>query len=133
MGERTKFKITSTITLELWGEYEGAVVEMRRTTLGDYIEWRRLISLDAGTLEEDERQAQDMITWLGKRLVSWNLEDDEGDIAATAQALARQDPVLIKTIGAAYTAKIGRVPLPLDRPSTDGSRFPEESIPMEIS
>lgn len=132
MGERTKFKITPTLTLELDGEYEGAVVEVRRATIGEHMEWRQLISRDPSTLEEDEQQAYDMISWLGQRIVAWNLTDDDGDIPPTGESLGRQEAALIKAIGAAYTRSVGRLPSPLGPRSTDGSPFPEESIPMDV-
>jgi len=66
-------------------------------------------------------------------LVSWNLEDTDGNpIPTTVDGLRSQDMALVTSIVTAWRRGMSEVSGPLDETSTDGAPHPEASIPMDV-
>jgi hypothetical protein len=87
-------------------------------------EWEAIIESD-----EDNALAE-----FGKRLVSWNLtDDDDQPIPATAEGLRQVDTSLVTALKTAWLQSIVGVhdADPLPRSSPSGEPSPVESIPME--
>jgi hypothetical protein len=98
-------------------EHHGAEARARRMSLG---EWEAIIESD-----EDNALAE-----FGKRLVSWNLtDDDDQPIPATSEGLRQVDTSLVTALKTAWLQSIVGVHLPQSSPS--GEPSPVESIPME--
>lgn len=72
-----------------------------------------------------------MFGMLGDNLIGWNLEDDNGPVAATKENLLRQDFAFVLQIGTAWMDAIASVPPPLPASSNGGAPSPGLSIPME--
>ena len=102
-------------------QYHGAEARIRHMSLG---EWEAVIESD-----EDNALAE-----FGKRLVSWNLtDDDDQPIPATAEGLRQVDTSLVTALKNAWLQSIAGVhdadPLPQSSPSGEPSLV--ESVPME--
>lgn len=102
-------------------EHHGAEARARRMSLG---EWEAI-------LEGDDDNA---VAEFAKRLVSWNLtDDDEQPIPATTEGLRLVDTSLVTALKEAWLQSITGVhaadPLPQSSPSGEPSLV--ESVPME--
>ncbi|NUT23978.1 MAG: hypothetical protein HOV77_32885 [Hamadaea sp.] len=102
-------------------EHHGAEARARRMSYG---EWEDVVSS-----EDDNAMAE-----FGKRLVDWNLEDDDGQpIPATPEGMRKVDTGLLTALKTAWLQSIVGVhdadPLPQSSPS--GEPSPVESIPTE--
>lgn len=65
-------------------------------------------------------------------LVSWNVEDEEGNaVPANLEGLYQQDTEFVKRVIKAWTEAQVDIPGPLGQPSSAGGQFPGGSIPME--
>lgn len=103
-------------------EHHGAEARALRMSLG---EWETI-------LESGEDNA---VKEFSKRLVSWNLtDDDDQPIPATEEGLRQVDTSLVTALKDAWLQSITGVhaadPLPQSSPS--GEPSPVESIPMEV-
>lgn len=102
-------------------EHHGAEARVRRMAFG---EWEDIIN------SEDSNEVEELAT----RIVSWNLEDDDGKpIPATPEGLRQVDTSLVSALKNAWVQSITGVhdadPLPQSSPSGEPSLV--ESIPME--
>jgi hypothetical protein len=67
-----------------------------------------------------------------RSLISWNFEDENGvPVGTSREDLARQDMRLLMPIVMTWIGEVSTIPAPLSRASSDGERFPTDSIPME--
>jgi hypothetical protein len=101
-------------------EHHGAEARARRMSLG---EWEAVI-------ESDEDNALEEFT---KRLVSWNLtDDDDQPIPPTAEGIRQVDTSLVRALKDAWLQSIAGVhdADPLAQSSPTGGPAPEVSIPM---
>lgn len=108
-------------------EYHGAEARVRGMAIGEYM---AATGLDGG----DGDDAASSMKRFAERLISWNLEDDEGTpIPATEDGLQHVDQALARALQNAYVATIIGVHSadPLPQSSTSGEPSLVESIPTE--
>lgn len=118
------------LRLEFEGDLAGLAVTCRRPTIGDV--------LDLEAAADREALAADLVAGiahlcdvLGRLLVDWNLDDDDGTpVPATGDGLRGQDMGLIRAILAGILAST-RAPRPLPPPSSDGDPPQVASLPMD--
>ncbi|SRR6266487_2788415 len=67
------------------------------------------------------------------KLVSWNLEDKDGPVPATYEALEKQDITLVRTLLEHWFRELTGATSPLPRNSSDSQRSVEESLAMGAS
>ncbi|MEU3161779.1 hypothetical protein ABZ753_30905 [Streptomyces griseoincarnatus] len=121
MGYRPKRRV---FQLDFTGtDYEGLEASMRAPTVGEELEFTKL--------RNKEDSGQELFTFLTRLLVSWNVEDDNGQpVPCTFEGVCSQDGAMVLAIlDAGQTAASG-VPAPLPQSSPDGEPSPEASIPM---
>lgn len=120
------FKVVSTIfKLVFEGEaYEGLEVQAKSLPLRDFLALQGQDEGEAGLKVIDK---------FGDALVSWNLEDEEGNlIPANADGLGSLEFSFVKILLDAWMEAVASVPN-LSRPvSNDGGTSQELSIPMEL-
>lgn len=113
------------VSFEPGHEYHGLEVVLRKLTLGEYLD---IVGLGEVKLNHIGEQLKSM----GDRLISWNLEDEQGQpVPATVEAVLGQDKDLMVSILEAWLDVLNGVPAPLDQTSPAGEPSPVESIPME--
>ncbi|MFF4834108.1 hypothetical protein [Streptomyces sp. NPDC001315] len=108
-------------------QYHGAEARVRGMAIGEYM---AATGLDGG----DGDNAAASMKRFSERLLSWNLEDEDGTpIPATPEGLAQVDQGLARALQNAYVESIIGVhsadPLPESSPSGEPSLV--ESVPME--
>lgn len=115
-----------TVTFDGEHDYAGFEAVLRGKTLG---EWMNL----QGFGTEDESGIGDQLRSMSGSLISWNLEDDNGQpVPATPDAVYQQDQDLMFALATAwFNALAGVVTGPLEQSSTDGPQSLEGSLPME--
>ncbi|MFD3802649.1 hypothetical protein ACFWTC_03250 [Streptomyces sp. NPDC058619] len=111
-------------------DYHGCEAVLRRLTLG---EWLEITGMGAGTPEV--RHVGDQLRKMADKLISWNLEEEDGTpVPTTQEAVLAQDQALMLAILNGWMdslSKEAEVPAPLEPSSPDGEPFPEASLPME--
>lgn len=113
------------VAFEPGHDLHGLEVVLRKLTLGEYLDI-------TGIGEVRLNHIGDQLKAMGDKLISWNLEDDQGQpVPATPEAVLGQDKDLMVTILEAWLDGINGVPAPLDQSSTGGAPSLEASIPME--
>jgi hypothetical protein len=115
-----------------WDEstsFEGLEVRLKGLSVDELTQLAQLADLDA-----NDPRAMDALApvWaiLARGLVSWNLETEDGDPVPVAE-FRNEDVFLLLSILKEWSTVVAGVAAPLGRPSSAGSPFPEESIPME--
>jgi hypothetical protein len=104
-------------------EHHGAEARARRMSLG---EWEAVV-------ESDEDNALEEFT---KRLVSWNLtDDDDQPIPPTAEGIRKCDTSLVRALKDAWLQSIAGVHAadPLSESSPSGETSPAPPIPMPMA
>lgn len=119
MGFRPKRKIYN---LDFTGtDYEGLQVSVRGMTLGEELD-----------LDNTGLTANAIVETLTKRLVSWNVEDDNGQaVPTTIDGVRTQDGAMILAILEALRQANSGVPDPLPQSSPSGEPSLVASVPME--
>lgn len=116
----------------IFQEYEGLEVTARSVSVEELLKITGLAS--QMTTKPDDKQVSELFGWFGKRLVSWNLEDEDGKpVPATLNGLLAQEMGFVLKIIQAWVRAITGVSPPLQNGSSGGpaARNPlEESIPM---
>lgn len=117
-------------------ELDGLEVRTRSVPLGKFLEMGELAELVEDTeviSAAHQRQATTgMLDLFVSALVSWNLQDDDGeDVPTTSAGMASLDPKHVTMMITAWQTAIADVPAPLNQPSTVGERSVEASLPME--
>jgi hypothetical protein len=118
VGYRPKRRIYA---LDFTGtDYEGLEATVRGLTVGEELE-----------LNETEMTGDRVVRALVQRLVSWNVEDDNGAaVPTTYEGVCTQDGSMVLAILNALR-QVGSVPDPLPQSSPSGEPSPVVSIPME--
>ncbi|NUS79148.1 MAG: hypothetical protein HOV70_23520 [Streptomyces sp.] len=118
MGYRPKRKI---FALDFTGtDWEGLEASVRGLTVGEEFE-----------LNEMEWTPQNIVKALVQRLVSWNVEDDQGQpVPTTFEGVCTQDGAMVLAILSALRQANSGVPDPLPQSSPDGEPSPAVPIPM---
>lgn len=121
------------------GRHDGLEVYATSVPVGDLLDMIDLALQLGSTTGRNKRDPEhmkvirDLFTGFAKALVSWNLEDGNGDpVPATLEGLHSQDLDLVLEIIGAWMSSIGSVSPDLGKDSNSGLRFPEGSLPMEI-
>lgn len=117
MGYRPKRRVYE---LDFTGtEWEGLEASVRGLTVGEELE-----------LNEMEWTPENTVKALVKRLVSWNVEDDDGPVPTTFEGVCRQDGAMVLAILNALRTVGSGVPDPLPQSLPDGEPSPAVPIPM---
>ena len=119
MGYRPKRRVYA---LDFTGtEYEGLQASVRGMTVAEELE------LDGVDMDADL-----IVKTLVKRLVSWNVEDDQGQpVPTTYEGVCTQDVAMILAMLDAVRKANSGVSDPLPQSSPSGEPSPVASIPME--
>lgn len=105
-------------------EYAGLEVVLRSLTTGQIIAVRRS--------DDDEDSVERMTALMADRIVSWNLENEDGTpVPPTLESIKGEDHDMTMAIIQKWTDAVSGVPAPLEQPSTSGGESLEASIPME--
>lgn len=130
MGYKHQKKIYNLIFQD--EEFNGLEVKATSLSLG-----RMLKIADLSLNNNDTVNAADtreLFETFSKALVSWNLEDEDGNpVPTTLDGILSQDQDLIMKVIEAWSTAVAGVSPPLNQQSSAGNRFQEDSIPMEIS
>jgi hypothetical protein len=116
------------------GNYEGLEVSTKGGNIGEMVRFGALLSMGNDLMDpKNETERKELIDMLGKKLISWNLEDEQGEpVPATADQLAEEDVFLLIAIVRGWMNRGIGVSGPLVQHSSDGVPSEVESIPMEI-
>jgi hypothetical protein len=89
---------------------------------------RRLLRL----LDDETSEVMEEISaQLGNALVSWNLEDEDGPVPATLEAIEEQDFSLVMSVVNSWLSAITGVSDDLGKDSPSGPQFPGQPVTME--
>ena len=117
MGYRPKRRI---LALDFTGtEHDGLQASVRGLTVGEELE-----------LNDMEWTPQNVVKALVQRLVSWNVEDENGPVPTTFDGVCTQDGDMVLAILNALRQANSGVSDPLPNGSPSGGPSPEASIPM---
>lgn len=123
MGYKRQEKVYK---LEFEGEdFEGLEVRAKGLSVGQLLEFQTLKD------SSDSDASSKTLGTFASKLVSWNLEDDNGPVPATLEGVKGQDVDFIMAIVAAWVNAFSSVSSNLGKDSSSGVTFPEGSIPME--
>jgi hypothetical protein len=119
----------------IFQEYPGLEVTARSVSVEELLKITRVAA--QMTAKPDDKQVAELFGWFAKRLVSWNLEDEDGKpVPATLDGLLGEEMGFVLKIIQAWVRAITGVSPPLPNGSSHGpaARNPlEESIPMTAS
>jgi hypothetical protein len=127
MGFKTKVK-TYTVRFDEGHEFHGAEARLSGMTYG---EWEQVTGLDGG---EGETNGAASVRRFVEHLISWNLEDEDGQpVPTTLDAVKQLDHDLVAALNNAWIATLIGVhdADPLPETSTSGEPSQVASIPME--
>ena len=114
--------------------YPGLEVDAKSVSVDEYLKVAALA--DEMQARPDEKQVQELFAWFAKRLVRWNLEDEDGKpVPPTVKGLMSQELPFVMSIVMAWVNKVVGVPAPLRNASGAGAPSPganpvEAQIPM---
>lgn len=121
--KRKTYKLDFTET-----DWDGLEVRVRGLTTGEYLQ---IVQLSASN-EEGDRETEGMLKMFASHLISWNLEDDDGDaIGTTYEDIKENDFTMNMSIISAWTNALASVPDRVEKKSTSGDLALTASIPME--
>lgn len=113
--------------------HHGLIVKLRGLSIDDL----NVVQSMRGMKNESDLNGEifrQVLSVLSKRMISWNVTDEDDNVVPhNVDTLADEDFGMITDIVTAWTKAVTGVSAPLGAPSTSGSTFPEESIPMETS
>ena len=142
------YRVPKQIFKLVFPNHDDLVIRITAPTIGEVMSLSRLVKykgIDPKKLTEsdvDELRRPQRI--FAKHLISWNLVDEVWDdlseenqlveVPSTLEGVESLPTPFFKELVKAWVDNTVEVPdqSPLDTRSRDGSRFPEESIPMEI-
>jgi hypothetical protein len=120
--------------LEFDGEqYAGIVVRVRAASFGTLLHIDDLFQPGESSEYADTRKKVDELHQMFvDHLVDWNLEEEDGrPVPVTVEGLRSQQGPFTNAIITAWRTTPVEVPVPLERPSSDGELLEELRIPME--
>lgn len=125
---------SSIVNIVLTGDYEGLEVSLKALTIGDFREILPVLTKaeeveDSNDLSLIQALVDDMVNILVKRIVSWNMEDDNGPVPTTE--IADEEIPLIMGIFQGWTQAMTGVDQDLGKDLSDGVTSPMPSIVME--
>lgn len=120
-------------------EFAGLEVVAKSASVGAY---RRIADLATREFhhpptEDDLAEIDNLFDEFAKVLVSWNLEDEDGDgkrtpVPPTLEGMHSQDLTLVRQIIWSWMEAVAGISAPLGQPSGGGEQSVEESLPMEV-
>lgn len=123
MGYR---KIPKIYTLVLDGDLEGLIVRMKGLKLG------QMRSLLAIMDDEDSRTLDELPKFLARHIVSWNLEDEQGQpIPADESGLNELEVEEVLILSNKWMDELTGVKEDLGKGSPSGDQFPGQPVTME--
>lgn len=126
MGYR---KVPRIYTLEFKDEYEGLIVRLKSVKIG---EMRRMLRLIDGDEDNTTEVLDNMVELIGKGLVSWNLENENGEpVEPTLEEVDQLDFDLLKMILDQWLDQVSGPSEELGKDSSGGSQFPGQPLTME--
>lgn len=105
-------------------EFEGLEVTARSLAVGDFLD---IMGIDQSN--PDPAEVSKLFEALGKGLVSWNLEDEDGPVPATLEGVRSQEFGFVMAIIAAWLSAIADVDPKLRKTSSTSEIT--EYLPME--
>lgn len=109
-------------------QFDGLEIMAKSLPLGEFLELQKL----QARAVDDPDAGEQVIRRLSDVLVSWNLEDDDGQpVPATFDGLASQDFPFVLAIFQAWQEAVSSVPNRSPGGSNGGGTSPELSLPME--
>lgn len=136
MGYKREKKIYKLTFADKDNEFEGLEVRCHSLTIGEMRRLLRLSSLQGKLVDdltpEEVGAVDEVFVLFAKKLVSWNLEDEEGKpVPATLEGVESQDGDFINVIIEVWMTNVVGITGPLAQSSTDGMQSVAPSIPME--
>lgn len=123
MGYR---KVPRIYTLTFDKELEGLIVRMKGLKLG------QMRALMAILDDKDSRTLEGLPPFIAKHIVSWNLEDEQGEpIPATEAGLDELDVDELLAISSRWMDELVGVQDDLGKDSPSGEQFPGRPVTME--
>ena len=121
MGFRPKRRVYN---LDFTGtDYEGLQVSVRGFTVGEELD-----------LDDKDMTGPLIVQTLVTRLISWNVEDDQGQpVPTTHEGVCTQDSAMVGAIISALRQATSGVPAPLPETSPSGETSPAPPIPMPMA
>jgi hypothetical protein len=110
---------------EIEGE-DGLVVRLKSVSFGKVRKLMRLTSDDS-----DDSMMDEIAVMFQDALVSWNLEDEEGPVPTTVEAVENQDFDFVMKIVHAWLDRMTGPGEELGKDSSGGERFPGRPLTME--
>lgn len=112
--------------------YDGLEVQVTGLTTGEYLDF---VLLSSGATKEEggNQETQQMLRMLSEHIVSWNLEDENGEpVPSTFEGLKSNDLDMNMFVVNAWIAAMSSVPEATEKKSLTGSTSLVESIPTEM-
>lgn len=113
-------------------EHPGLEVFARSVSIEEYLSIAKLA--DQMTTKPGEEQIKELFTWFAKRLVKWNVEDEDGKpVPPTVKSLMGEELGFAMKLVMAWVNKVVGVSAPLPTASVAGASSPdpmEAMIPM---
>lgn len=108
-------------------DYPGLEVVVGTVSMG------QLITMRTGKKNDDGKDGVlASVELLADRMISWNLEDEEGQpVPTTLEAILSEDDDMVLNIISRWTDAISGVKAPLQQSSPSGEPSLVESVPME--
>lgn len=111
-----------------FADHPGLKVKARSVSAEKFLELTELTEA-----EFTPTVAKEMMTTFSEVLISWNLQDEDGTpVPCTPEGLLGEDWDFVMEILNGWMDAVAGVSAPLEQPSTAGSPFLVESIPMDV-
>lgn len=120
-------------------DYPGLEITTKSVSTGRLMKLMRMavrlqdkdVSDASGLTEEDAEAVDALFSGFAQALVSWNLEDEDGNpVPATKEGVYDQDFDFILSLINDWIGVVSGTPGDLGKGSNSGPQFPEVSLPM---
>lgn len=122
------------IVIKVEGDYEGLEIVMKSLTVKDFREILPVLTkaehVDETNLSAIQDLVDSMTDILVKRILSWNMEDDDGPVPTSE--IANEEIALIMAVFQGWTAGMTGVDKELGKDLTSGETSPMPSLQMEM-
>lgn len=106
----------------------GLVVKARPLTLDELL---AAVRLETATSTGQPDEIEELVDRFIDTVSEWSLEDDDGPVPLTRDAIGRLDHGFFKSVMRGWMRAVTEVPDPLDERSASGVTSPEVSLPMD--
>lgn len=108
-------------------EYEGFEVRVSGLTTGEYLD-----IVGAAATDQNSKETQTMLRLFAKHIVSWNLEDEDGDsVPPSYEGVKSMEFTMVMFVINAWTDALVTVPDGVGKESKNGASPLVASIPTE--